>query len=66
VLHTAGEPPSLGSTILATIGSTKNISPALMNSVAAKAGTTVRDDSSRSWTSVFKPTSDHYEIRAYT
>ena len=38
VLHTAGEPPRRGSTILAIIGSTMNIRPALRNSVVANAG----------------------------
>jgi hypothetical protein len=35
VFHTAGDPPSRGSTILVTIGCTRNNSPALKNNVAA-------------------------------
>src|SRR5215831_4760832 len=38
VLQTAAAPPSRGSTILATIGSTRNIRPALRKRVLAKTG----------------------------
>src|SRR5687767_6904692 len=34
VFHTAGEPPSSGSTILPNIGCTRNSSPALVNTAA--------------------------------
>src|SRR5262245_9728743 len=40
VFQTIGEPPSTGRSILATIGSTRNIRNALRNSVAPKSGTT--------------------------
>src|SRR5262245_7820059 len=40
VFQTIGEPPSTGRSILATIGSTRNIRNALRNSVAPKSGRT--------------------------
>jgi hypothetical protein len=42
VFHTAGEPPSLGNTILVTIGCTRNRRPALKNRVAAYVGNSKR------------------------
>src|SRR4029077_19698577 len=41
VLQTAAAPPSRGSTILATIGSTRNIRPALRKRVLANTGNIV-------------------------
>src|SRR5262245_15929708 len=42
VFHTAGAPPSIGSSILATIGSITNIRNALVNSVVANRATSHR------------------------
>ena len=43
VFQTAGAPPSSGNTILAIIGSTRNIKNALTNSVVAKSATSTLD-----------------------